>query len=441
MTTPLPNVALIHCHDLGDWLSCYGWNAVPSPNLQELADSSIVFDKAFATSPLCTPARSSLFTGRSPHANGLMGLAHDGWRYGPGVTTLPELLAKAGYRTALLGLQHEDMDARVLGYDEVHGLGFLPRALEVARLTERWVETRRADGGTPYFAAIGLWEVHRPWPAEDYDPVDAESVTVPPYLPDNEHSRRDIGGFYGAIRQMDEAVGRIVRALRTGPDGAETLIIFTTDHGVAFPGAKSTLYDAGVKVAMIVSPPLSWGLSPGRRSELVSHLDIAPTLLELVGVDPPEDLEGVSILDQIKGGSPEAGDRVLFLEKTYHDRYDPIRAIRTASAKYIRNFMPGPRLPLSLDLERSETRQGMGDAHLAPRPAEELYLLENDPWELDNRAEDPECEALRDDLAARLVDHLQHSDDPVLRGDVPPPGPPCNPRTAHSPQATAAAGG
>lgn len=137
-----PNVALIHCHDLGDWLSCYGHASVPTPNLQAFADSALVFDNAFATSPLCTPARSSLFTGRSPHANGLMGLSHAGWHYNPDIVTLPETLGAAGYRTALLGLQHEDLDARVLGYEEVHGLGFIPRALEVAKMTENWLDHR-----------------------------------------------------------------------------------------------------------------------------------------------------------------------------------------------------------------------------------------------------------------------------------------------------------
>jgi arylsulfatase A-like enzyme len=434
------NVALVHCHDLGDWLSCYGWDAVPTPNIQAFAAASVVFEQAFATSPLCTPARSSLFTGRLPHANGLMGLTHQGWRYAPGVHTLPELVAEAGYRTALLGLQHEDPDARVLGFEEVHGLGFLPRALEVARLTEAWLAMPAPDD-RPFFAAIGLWEVHRPWPTEDYDPVDPGAVAVPPYLPDNEHTRRDISAFHGAIRQMDKAAGRIVKALRTAPGGDDTMIIFTTDHGVAFPGAKSTLYDSGVKVALIVSPPPSWGVVPGRREALVSHLDIVPTLLELTGLAAPATLEGTSILDQIVGIAEGDPDRELFLEKTYHDRYDPIRAIRTRSAKYIRNFVDGPMLPLATDLEQSETRAGMGDAHLAPRPTEELYLLERDPWERDNVATDPAMAPLKDRLAARLTRHLHESGDPVLDGDVPPPLPPASARTTGLVPATVAGDG
>lgn len=415
----LPNIALIHCHDLGDWLSCYGHTSVPTPNLQRLAESSIVFDNAFATSPLCTPARSSLFTGQSPHANGLMGLSHAGWHYNPDVITLPEVLASAGYRTALIGLQHEDLDARVLGYEEVHGLGFIPRALEVAKLTKSWL-THQPDQ-RPFFAAIGLWEVHRPWPVEDYEPADPAEVEVPPYLPDNEHTRRDISQFHGAIRQMDDAVGQILEALDSAGSGKETLIIFTTDHGVAFPRAKSTLYDSGVKVALLLRPPASWNMAAGRRETLASHLDILPTLAEITGAQPPPNIEGISLFGALREGGHDQPDRSLFLEKTYHDRYDPIRAVRTGTAKYIRNFTDAPRLPLPLDLEDSETRRGMDDQHLQPRPAEELYLLDTDPWELDNRADDPWLLPLRNELAEKLTNHLRASADPVLDGPVPPP--------------------
>lgn len=418
-----PNIVLIHGHDLGDWLSCYGRSDIPSPNLQRFADDAVVFDAAFATSPLCTPARSSLFTGRMPHANGLMGLSHAGWRYAPGVETLPELLASAGYRTALLGLQHEDLDPRVLGYEEVHGQGFLPRALEVARLSERWFAEAAPDE-RPYFAAVGMWEVHRPWPIEDYEPVDPDTLQLPPYLPDNEHTRRDVSQFVGAIRQMDEAVGRILAAIEASPQAANTMVIFTTDHGVAFPRAKSTLYDSGVKVALMIKPPASWGVA-GERSELLaSHLDIVPTLLEAAGAQHSDALDGRSLLSAVCGEATAWDDRALVLEKTFHDRYDPIRAIRTTTAKYIRNYVDAVQLPLSLDLEQSDTRRGMGDAHLQPRPSEELYRLDVDPWELSNVAADPACEKLRAELAAALDARLLESNDPILTGPISAPAPP-----------------
>jgi arylsulfatase A-like enzyme len=416
-----PDIVLIHGHDFGDWLSCYGRPSVPTPRIQRFADQGIVFDNAFATSPLCTPARSSIFTGMLPHQNGLLGLSHAGWRYGEGVVTLPEHLGSLGYRTALLGLQHEDLDARALGYDEVHGLGFLPRGLEVARLTERWVSGVAQVEERPIFAAIGLWEAHRPWPAEDYDHVDPATVDVPPYLPDNEHTRADLAGFYGALAQMDEAFARIVEAFDSSGRTRPLVVVLTTDHGIAFPRAKSTLYDSGVKVSFVVRPPAGWGLTPGRREELVSHLDIVPTFIDLAGGEQPEGLSGQSIVDLLQSPSDHPDDRALFLEKTYHDRFDPIRAVRTRTAKLIRNYADAPRLPLPLDLELSETRAGMGDAHLAPRPREELYDLVADPDEGRNVVDEPHYATVRQDLGTMLDVYLRESEDPVVFGEMPQP--------------------
>lgn len=417
-----PDIILIHGHDLGDWLSSYGRRAVPDSHLVRLAESSVLFEQAFSTSPLCTPARSSIFTGLLPHQNGLMGLSHDGWHYAPGVVTLPERLAALGYRTTLLGLQHEDLDARTLGYDEVRGLGFLPRSLEVVKLAERWLGDG-LDDPQPRFASVGFWEVHRPWPHEDYDPADPDEVEVPPYLPDNVHTRRDIADFMGAIRQMDQAVGRLMRAIDSTPRGREALVIFTTDHGAPFPRAKSTLYDSGVKVAFMVRAPRSWGAPPRRVPQMVSHLDIVPTLVSVAG-GTVAGLDGVDLVPVILGRETGEVHEELVLEKTFHDRYDPIRALRTHDAKYIRNYVEGPRLPLPTDLELSESRRGLDGEHLQPRPAEELYLLGQDPWELDNVVDTPQAAELRRRLSRRLDEHLRRTGDPLERGPVAAPEPP-----------------
>jgi arylsulfatase A-like enzyme len=393
---------------------------VPSPNLQRLADSGLVFDRAFATSPLCTPARSSLFTGTSPHRNGLLGLSHAGWRYAEGVRTLPELARDAGYRTTLIGLQHEDPDPTVLGFDEVRGLGFLPRALPVAIETAAFFAEMPSQ--TPHLVTIGMWEVHRPWPEEDYRAVDPGAVTVPPFLPDNDHTREDIAGFYGAIAQMDRAVGIILDAIDQHLDPEHTLVVFTTDHGAAFPRAKGTLYDPGVQVALIARTPRGW-TAPGRIAAMVSHLDIVPTVLDLAGAPIPAHLEGRSLRPELTGvpAGDEPSGRTLFLQKTFHDGYDPIRAVRTDRFKYIRNFRPGPRLALSKDLEESATRQGMNDEHLAARPAEELYDLVADRWESDNLAGRPQWRDVQADLAGRLSGWMRDTADPVLNGEVQPP--------------------
>ncbi len=367
-----------------------------------------------------------MFTGRMPHENGLMGLSHHGWEYRSDVVTLPEMMAAQGYRTALIGLQHEDLDARRLGYDEVHGLGMLPRALPVVDVAKQWLSATNGSS-EPRFAVVGFWEVHRPWPHEDYEPAEPAEVEVPPFLPDNEHTRRDVADFMGSIRQLDEAMKRLLEAINATERGRNTLIIFTTDHGAAFPRGKSTLYDPGVKVAFIVRPPLSWGVKPGRRGEMVSHLDLAPTLVSLAG-GSVEGFPGVDLMPLLRGEDGH-GHKELVFEKTYHDQYDAIRAIRTPTAKYIRNFVDGPKLPLSVDLEQSVSRRGMGDEHLEPRPREELYLLDTDPWELDNVVGRPDLADLKDALARRLHEELVATSDPLLGGDIAPPGPPAGGRS------------
>src|SRR5699024_1037485 len=282
----------------------------------------------------------------------------------------------------------------------------------------------------PFFLTVGTWETHRPWPAEDYEAADPSAVDVPTYLPDNADTREDIAAFHGSIQQLDEAIGRILRSLDNSAHADNTMVIFTTDHGAAFPRAKSTLYDSGVGVALIVRPPRSWNQPPGRRSALTSHLDVAPTLVEVAGGEPPENLEGESFLDTLRDPTRSRPTRELFLEKSHHDRYDPIRAIRTDRAKYIRNYEPGPQVPLALDLEESPTRRGM-DELLPPKPAEELYLLRDDPSELHNLAPVPAFEQLRAELSSRLDHHLHRTGDPILDGAS--DAPPAPSRHAHEP--------
>lgn len=422
-----PNIVLIHCHDLGRWLSCYGLKTVPSPRLQAFADRAVVFEQAFSTAPLCSPARGSLFTGLSPHRHGLLGLAHHAWRYREDVATLPELLGPLGYDTALIGLQHENVDSSVLGFGEVGGVGFLPRAWQVVEAADAWLKQRASGAGvaSPFFLTVGMWEVHRPWPVEDYVFADPACVEVPPYLPDNADTREDIAAFYGSIRQMDDAVGHLLNRIDAHFDSADTLVVFTTDHGAAFPRAKGTLYDPGTGVALIVRPPRAWGVAPSRRSELVSHLDIVPTCLEIAGMstdDCAHRFEGASLvplLKQTKAGVVP-GERLLFTQKNFHDSYDPMRAVRSDRYKYIRNFVDGPKLKLSLDLENSPTRRGFGDAHLDERPAEELYDLLVDPWETCNVAADPAYERVRIHYFTKLAEWMVATNDPLLLGPIEP---------------------
>ncbi len=411
---PRPDVVLIHCHDLGRWLPVYGMSNVPSPNVTAFAAESIVFDNAHASAPLCSPARGSLFTGLPPHRHGVQGLAHNAWRYRDGVLTAPERLRPLGYHSALIGLQHENVDPTVLGFDECPGLGFLPRVNQVVDAAEGWLKAVPARGDRkPIFLTVGTWEVHRPWPVEDYDHSDPSTVDVPEYLPDNEHTRRDIAAFYGSIGQFDAGFGRLMAAVDEAFSRESTMVVLTTDHGAAFPRAKSTLYDAGTGVAFIVRPPTSWEVAPHRVSTVISHQDLVPTLLELAGGSADEDLEGESLVPLLTGRGDHGAERVIFTSKSFHDAYDPKRAARSNFYAYIRNYEPGPKLELAMDLEGSETRKGMGDEHLTPREPEELYDRGTDPAELVNVVEDPQYQDVHARYSGYLHDWLAKAGDPV----------------------------
>lgn len=422
MSTEQPDIVLIHCHDLGRWLGTYGMPHVPSENIDAFAAESIVFENAHSAAPLCSPARGALFTGIAPYRNGIQGLSHSAWRYREGVLTAPERLRSAGYRSVLIGLQHENTDATLLGFDEVFGRGFLPRVNVVVEQTHDWLEQLAPAGSrAPIFLTAGTWEVHRPWPHEDYQPADPAEVDVPAFLPDNDGTRQDIADFYGSIRQFDKGFGRLIADIDAHLDPENTMIVFTTDHGAAFPRAKSTLYNAGTGVALIVRPPRAWRTEPGRVETIAAHVDILPTLLEVAGAQIPTELEGRSFLPQLRDVASGDPERIVFTEKSYHDVYDPKRAARSLDFLYVRNYEEGPQLQLAIDLEKSHTRQGMGDAHLAPRPSEEFYDRRSDPEELQNVADDPDYLGERTHMAALLRDHLAAIHDPIETQRLAPP--------------------
>jgi arylsulfatase A-like enzyme len=412
-----PNVVLIHWHDVGTHLGAYGHDDVASPAVDRLAAEGLRFDRAFCTTPLCSPARGSLFTGRYPHTNGLMGLVNRGWEYGPGERTAPSLLSELGYRTALIGQQHESHDPSRLGFDEDHA--WPAGRARCGPVSEKAVEWLAAAPPEPFFLTVGFFETHRPYPAEEYPPVDPATVRVPPYLPDNHHTREDLAAFLGSIRVADAATGRVLDAIDRAGLADSTLVIFTTDHGIAFPRAKGTLYDPGIRVAFLARPPRSWGVAPAAPAGLLSHVDVVPTLLELAGGEVPPFVQGQSFAAVLRG---EPGPRrtEIFAEKNFHDEYDPIRGIRTDRYAYLRNLEPGGPLRLSGDIERSPARRGLGDDHLRPRPAEELYDLDSDPWQLRDLSDDASYASVKADLAARLEDWMTETNDPVLAGPVEP---------------------
>jgi arylsulfatase A-like enzyme len=405
------NVLLVHWHDLGRYLGAYGHTDVSSPRLDQLAAESILFSRAHATSPLCSPSRGSLFTGRYPQNNGLVGLAHHGWEYRPDVRTLSHILSESGWYTALFGMQHETSYPAKLGFQEFDvSNSYCEYVVEHAA---RWLTDPPKQ---PFLLTAGFFETHRPYPRDRYEPADADDVVVPDYLPDTADIRQDLAEFYGSISVADAAVGRLLDMLeQTGLDQS-TWVVFMTDHGPALPRAKSTLYDAGTGIAMIVRPPRSTRIEPQVYDELFSGVDLVPTLLELLDLDIPADVDGMSHARNLRT-SPQDIKPVrteVYTTKTYHDSFDPIRAIRTKESSYIENYATRPLLDLPWDIAESAPGRTLVPLLHDQRPARELYDLVEDPTESHNLlgpdATD-KAEAIAKDLALLLHDWRQKTND------------------------------
>ena len=411
MTAQRDNVLLVHWHDLGRYLGAYGHPDVSSPRLDQLGAEGILFTRAHATAPLCSPSRGSLFTGRYPQSNGLVGLAHHGWEYRTGVRTLPHILSEAGWHTALFGMQHETSYPTKLGYHEFDvSNSYCEYVVEHAT---HWLSEPPKP---PFLLTAGFFETHRPYPRERYDPADAVDVVVPDYLPDTGDIRQDLAEFYGSISVADAAVGRLLDTLEeTGLDES-TWVVFMTDHGPALPRAKSTLYDAGTGIALIVRPPRNTRTKPQVYGELFSGVDLLPTLLDLLGLDIPADIEGMSHARNLQRHGIEPVRTEVYTTKTYHDSFDPIRAIRTKEYSYIENYASRPLLDLPWDIAESAPGRIMEPLVLAQRPERELYDLVEDPNESHNLLDSDitdKAEAIANDLALLLDDWRQKTNDVI----------------------------
>jgi len=404
------NLLIVHWHDLGRYLGVYGHADVHSPRVDALAADGILLTRAHATAPLCSPSRGSLFTGRYPQSNGLIGLAHHGWEYRAGVRTLPAILGEAGWHTALFGMQHETSRPERLGFDEYDVSNSYCEY--VVQRAAGWLRERPER---PFLLTAGFFETHRPYPHDRYVPADPAAVRVPDQLPDTPQVRQDLADFYGSIAVADAAVGELLDVLDETGLAETTWVVFLTDHGAALPRAKSTLYDAGTGIALIVRPPRGRSAGGVVYDDLFSGVDLLPTLLDLLGVDIPPDVEGLSHADNLLGYRGEVRSAV-YTTKTYHDSFDPIRAIRTKRYSYIENYANRPLLDLPWDIEESASGQAVAPYVGGPRPQRELYDLVADPTERNNLLtgdNDQEAETAARDLAVLLDDWRVQTKDVV----------------------------
>lgn len=415
---PGPNVVLITCHDLGRHLACYGVQTVASPHIDALAASGVRFADVFCVAPQCSPSRSTIYTGRYPHSNGVMGLAHAGfaWEYHPGERHLSNLLGAAGWTCVLVGVQHETRDPERMEYERIV-MADVPSCVAVAEDAARVIAGHASE--RPLYLQVGFLEPHRPFDLFGIEPDDSLGITVPDYLVDEPGAREEFAGFQGAVRKLDRAVARIVEALEDAGFRDDTLIVFTTDHGIPFPRAKCSLYDPGLEVCLVLSWPGAGWPAGSVRTELISNLDLAPTILDLCRVDAPADVQGRSFAGLL-AGQPYEPRAEVFAELTYHDYFDPRRCIRTRDHKLIVNFSNAPFF-----MDPSQSWRPKTTPRHPPLPAfhdlVELYDLRADPLEFDNLAGRPELAPVQAELTARLREQMAATGDPLLDGIPPSP--------------------
>ncbi len=393
-----PNILLVILEDWGPFLSCYGEKAMDTPNLDQLAAEGVRFTSCFTSAPVCSPGRSSLMTGMSQYT--VRSHQHRTWDKQPlpsGVKSLPELFRDAGYFTAL-----------GCGYDAKIDLNFQFSQAEIYQ-GDDW---NKRKTGQPFFAHLTLKHTHRPWQHDKIRPVDPAKVTLPPWYPDTPLTRQDWAMGLESAQISDRQMGEIVARLKREGLYDNTAIIVTSDHGIALPRAKQFLYDDGLHIPLIIRWPAL--AKPGVVSEqLVSNVDIVPTILALAGLAIPPTLQGRDVLNP---ASPPR--RFAFAGRdAMDDTHDAMRAVRSKDFKYILNLMPErpycqfndykersyPGLALMNVLHMQGKLPPEQDAFMQPiKPPEELYDLRKDPHELHNLAADPAFADTLKELRAEL---------------------------------------
>lgn len=380
-------------------LGCLGNREVRTPNLDRMAREGMRFDRCFVSSPQCSPNRSSIFTGCTPHATSTSRLHTP---MPPWEPTFLEPLKERGYFTGAFRKVHQgpDFDKR---WDFYGGNGKFETFFD------------RLPAGRPFFLHMGFTDPHRPYRDGAFAPPhDPAKVTVRPFIPDTPPVRRDLAWYYDGISRMDADCGKVFDLLRARGLDRNTLVVFTGDNGLPFPRAKGTCYDPGIHV-----PLLAWW--PGRIAagnatrELIAHVDLPVTWLDAAGIGKPAKMQGRSFLPLAAGRGVYVPRDAVYAERNWHDNFDPIRAIRTARHKLIFNAAPHFPYRPAWDLEASvswksileESRRGTLNANqkqmMHPnRPMLELYDLDADPHEFQNLVTSAAHRDTFEDLQRRL---------------------------------------
>lgn len=435
-----PNVLLIVSEDHGPHLGCYGDPNARTPNLDRLAKEGVRFDNHYTTTAVCSPGRASILTGLYPHQHGQINLTTSKYAMYRAFHNVPRVFKEQGYRTARLGKLHvqpEDAFPFDSVYHDHERNGFAHR--DMAWCAEQAGEFAGQDD-QPWMMYACFPDAHFPMHHQSFGlpekPMTGDEVTPPDFCPiDSQHQRDRLAGFYNCLSRLDTGVGMMIDAMKRQTQ-RETIVIFTTDHGQQFIRGKTTCYEGGLRVSLIMHAPgrLTHGLV---RKELSSHVDLLPTLVDMLGFAPVAHRPGRSLLPLAQGKqNVPVREYVVGQWMGSPDAWYPSRSIRDGRYKLIVNYLAGERSNQNMLRYTTNTNINWETAlneedraALSPElraaltlaenpPAEELYDLQEDPTELYNLADQPEYAPVQTQLRAALVAWQKKHDDRIPQADV-----------------------
>ena len=420
-----PNFLIIIADDCTyNDLAIYGGRNVRTPHIDRLAREGMVFTRAYLSVAMCLPCRTELYTGLYPARSGAC------WNHSaarPGTLSIVHHLRALGYRVGLAGKKHVS-PATSFPFEDVPGITGNCVA-EVTYFDPAGIrEFMACDGDEPFCLVVGLVEPHCPWTMGDYEHFDQAALELPPYMADTAATRRDYAKYLAEIEVLDERVGQTLAALDQSGQADNTLVIFTSEQGAQFPGCKWTNWDTGVHTGFIVRWP--GRVEPGRRTDaMIQYADVAPTLVEAAGGDPDAcGFDGTSFLSVLLGESDRHRDFAYFMHNNIPEGPPyPIRSVTDGTYHYIRNLIPDALYiekhlmgesrwhdywPSWLfDSTFNEHTRALVYRYMR-RPPEQLYRLDEDPFEMNNLADDPEHADAKDRLSAELDRWIAEQGDP-----------------------------
>ncbi|NLR93441.1 sulfatase family protein [Flammeovirga agarivorans] len=434
-----PNIILFVSDDHGkDALGCYGNPVVQTPNLDQLASEGTIFNNAYCTSASCAASRSVMLTGKFGHATGSYGHTHDYHHFSTydTVSSLPLIMEEHGYYTARIGKYHLAPE-KVFHFQNV----IKANQRNTVEMADKCKEVFEKEA--PFFLYFCTGDPHRGQPTgPNWDDPNSfgnrkkgykgvkeityspEEVLVPSFISDTQEAREELAQYYQSVSRVDTGFGLLMEHLKASGKMENTIVIYISDNGIAFPGAKTTLYEPGMNLPCIIKNPLL-DHQEKENNSFISWVDLTPTILDWANINfEPKEFHGTSFTGVVDGTEKEDRDEI-YASHTFHEitMYYPMRVVRHENYKLILNIASGLEYPFASDLWVSSTwqeRYRSGAKYYGKRTVEdylhhaefELYDLEKDPDEVNNLVDSKEHQGVLVKMKKKLKDFQQDTQDP-----------------------------